>query len=534
MTDEIFDYIVVGGGSSGSVIASRLAEANATVLLLEAGGSDKRLDIIIPAGVASAYKKANWKYPAEPDPSRRDRPEAWMAGKVMGGSGSINSCVYVRGNRADYDGWARLGGKGWDYDSVLPSFKKIETWEGGENEFRGGSGPVSVCVQENRGEANQIYIQAAKQAGFAETPDYNGERQDGVALAQVNHRRGTRSQASREYLKRVAPKGLLTVRTKAFAHRVLLEGTTAVGVEYLHSGQLRQARARQEVILSAGSLASPKLLMLSGIGPRAHLGDHNIPVVLDLPGVGENLHEHAFLMQRYRTTLHTINKPRLSDGVGAIKDFALHGGGILAMTMVQVQVMAKTDASLSAPDVQLQFTPFAITRNVDENGMFDVQPAKELGFTASSTFVHTRYRGRVSLRASDPSVGPRIEMRLLGHPDDLRDTVRGAMLVHEIMAQPAMAEVTRGQFQPEADCKTHSDWIAYARDYAVPSYHPVGTCKMGVDDAAVVDPELRVRGIANLRVVDASIMPTVTTGNTNAPSMMIGERGADLVLGRDG
>ncbi|EIV90885.1 GMC family oxidoreductase [Frankia sp. QA3] len=532
MTDEVFDYVVVGGGSSGSVIASRLTEANAKVLLLEAGRSDRRLEILVPAGVAVAYKKANWKYPAEPDPSRRNRPEAWMAGRVMGGGGSINSCVYIRGNRADYDGWAQLGCKGWDYDSVLPAFKKIETWEGGENTFRGGSGPVSVCVQENRGEANQTYIKAARQAGYTETADYNGEQQEGIALAQVNHRRGTRSQSSREYIKRVASKKLLTVRTNAFAHRVLLEGTAAVGVEYRHQGELRRARARQEVILSAGTLASPKLLLQSGIGPRAHLEDHNIPVVLDLPGVGENLHEHAYLMQRYRTTMHTINKPRLSDGTKAVTDFALHGGGILAMTIVQVQVMARSDTSLASPDIQLQFTPFAITRNVDDRGMFDVQPARELGFTASSTFTHTRNRGRISLHGSDPTLGPRIEMQLLGHPDDLRDTVRGAMMVHEIMAQPAMAEITRGQFQPEADCVTEADWINYVRDYAVPSYHPVGSCKMGVDDAAVVDPALRVRGIANLRVVDASIMPNVTTGNTNAPSMMIGERGAELVLGR--
>jgi choline dehydrogenase len=532
MTDETFDYVVVGGGSAGSIVASRLAEAHAKVLLLEAGGSDKKLEILIPAGVAVAYKKANWKYPAEPDPSRRNRPEAWMAGKVMGGGGSINSCVYIRGNRADYDGWAAMGCKGWDYESVLPSFKQMETWAGGEDEFRGGSGPIAVCFQENHGEANQTYLKAAKQAGYAETPDYNGAVQDGATFAQVNHRRGTRSQSSREYIKRVAPKGFLTVRTKAFVHKVLLEGTTAVGVEYLHKGALCRARARQEVILSAGTLATPKLLLQSGIGPRAHLNEHNIPVALDLPGVGENLHEHAYLMQRYRTTLHTINKPKISDATGAIKDFALHGGGMMAMTIVQCQVMAKTDPSLASPDVQLQFTPFAITRNVDKNGMFDVQPAKELGFTASSTFLHTRNRGRVSLRSADPTVGPRIEMQLLADPEDLRDTVRGAKLVHEIMSQPAMAAVTRGQFQPESDCKTEADWIDYVRDYAVPSYHPVGSAKMGVDDAAVVDPELRVHGIANLRVVDASVMPTVTTGNTNAPTMMIAERGADLILGR--
>ncbi|MBB5161512.1 GMC family oxidoreductase [Mycobacterium sp. AZCC_0083] len=528
---ETFDYIVVGGGSSGSVVAARLAEGGADVLLLEAGGSDRRIDVRIPAAVGIAYQKVNWKYPAEPDPSRTGGPEAWMAGKVMGGGGSINSCVFVRGNRADYDGWAKQGCAGWDYDSVLPSFKRMETWEGGADEFRGNSGPISVNVQTNRGQANMAYLDACVQAGYQRNPDYNGAYQDGVALAQVNHRRGTRSQASREYLRRVAPKGKVTVRTESHVHRILLEGLTAVGVVYRHDGAVTQVRAREEVVLSAGSIGSPRLLQLSGIGSHAALSDANVETTLDLPGVGQNLQEHPYLMQRWRATIPTINKMRVETAAKGLVDYLRNGSGLLALTMVQVQCMARTEPGLEAPNLQLQFVPFAITRGVDENGMFNVQPAREQGFLASSTFLQPRARGSITLRDSSPESMPRIAHQFFSDPDDLRDCVRGLREVQRVMVQPAMTAITDGQLAPEAECRTAADWEQYVRQTVVPSYHPVGTCKMGIDDLAVVDPELRVHGIQNLRVADASVMPRITRGNTNAPSMMIGERAAELILG---
>ncbi|BBW99147.1 MULTISPECIES: GMC family oxidoreductase [Mycolicibacterium] len=528
---DTFDYVVVGGGSSGSVVAARLAQAGADVLLLEAGGSDRRIDVRIPAAVGIAYQKVNWKYPAEPDPTRTGNPEAWMAGKVMGGGGSINSCVFVRGNRADYDGWAKNGCTGWDYDSVLPAFKRMETWEGGPSELRGGSGPISVNVQTNRGQANMAYMKACLQAGYPSNPDYNGTSQDGVGLAQVNHRRGTRSQASREYLRRVAPKGKVTVRTHSYVYRIVLEGNRAVAVQYRHQGTVTQARAREEVVISAGSIGSPRLLQLSGIGPRSTLSDAAVETVMHLPGVGQNLHEHPYLMQRWRSKIATINKMRIGTAVEGIVDYVRNGSGLLAMTMVQVQCMARTDPGLESPDLQLQFVPFAITRAVDANGMFNVQKAKEQGFLSSSTFLRPRTRGSITLRGSAPDAMPRISYQFLADPDDLRDCVRGLREVQRVMAQPAMAEITDGQLEPEADCRTDTDWQQYVRRTVTPSYHPVGTCKMGIDDLAVVDPELRVHGTANLRVADASIMPTITTGNTNAPSMMIGERAAELILG---
>jgi choline dehydrogenase len=458
-----------------------------------------------------------------------------MAGKVLGGGGSINSCVFVRGNRADYDGWAKEGCTGWDYDSVLPAFRRMESWEGGADAYRGGSGPISVRVQRNRGQANMAYIAACEQAGYSRNADYNAADQDGVALAQVNHRRGFRSQASWEYLRRVAPKERISVLTKAVVHRVLLDNGKAVGVRYRHDGGARQAWARQEVVLSAGSLASPRLLMLSGIGPREELTAAGVEVLRELPGVGKNLHEHPYLMQRWAARgVHTYNKPRPAEVLKDLVAFARDGGGILALTMVQVQCMTKTDQSLSSPDLQLQFNPLAITRGVDANGMYNVQLAKEEGFLASSTFLKPRTRGSVGLRSSSPEDPPRISYQFLANPDDLRDVLRGLRAVQEIMSQPAMREITAGQLEPEASCRTDEDWERYVRTHVTPSYHPVGSCRMGIDDLAVVDPELRVHGVRNLRVVDASIMPTITTGNTNAPSMMIGERAAELVLADGG
>ena len=528
---EVYDYIVVGGGASGSVVASRLAEAGASVLLLEAGVTDRRLDVIVPGLVGSAYQKVNWKYPVEPDLSRIGAPEAQMAGKVLGGGGSINSCVYVRGNRADFDRWAELGCEGWSYNDVLPAFKKLESWEGGRDAYRGGDGPISVVVQRDHGVANRAFYEAAQQAGYPPAPDYNGAGQDGVSFVQVNMRRGRRSQASREYLARVAPANRVTIRTEAEAARILFEASRAVGVEYEHEGKLQQAFAGQEVILSAGAYGSPKLLKLSGIGPHAELERLGIEILADVPGVGENLHDHPVLMQRWLAKgVRTMNKMGPVASLRGLVDYVVRGAGFLAMTAVPMQVMAKSSPSLPSPDLQLCFCNFSISRETDESGMFNVQLTKEQGFFASSIFLHPRSRGSVTLRSASFHDFPIIDLRFFDHPEDLRDLLIGLHEVSRIMSQPAMKAITNGKMEPEASCKTDADWEGYARRMTHSAHHPVGTCKMGVDDMAVVDPKLRVRGVQGVRVADASIMPTITSGNTNAPAMMIGERAAEIIL----
>jgi choline dehydrogenase len=529
LNQETFDYVVIGAGSTGSVVASRLTQTGASVLVLEAGGTDRRPDVLIPALVSSAYKKANWKYPVEPDPTRTGEPDFWMAGKVLGGSGSINACVFVRGNRADYDGWAKLGCTGWDFDSVLPSFKRMEAWSRGEDEYRGGDGPIRVDLQSDRGAANMAFVEAAVQAGYRANPDYNGASQDGVALIQVNHRRGTRSQASREYLRHVARKRQLTVRARAMVHRVIFQSDQAIGVEYEHRGRLRRALVAKEVILSAGALASPKVLLLSGIGPSDQLTRFGIPIVSDCPGVGANLQEHAYLPQRWHAKIRTLNNLQASAALRGAFEYVAHGRGLLAMTVVPVHVIGRTDPSLAAPDLQLQFQPFTVERGTDRHGT--VRRGKDNGFQPASTLVRPRVRGYVGLRSASPEAPPLIDYHFLQNSEDLRDIVAGARELRRIMEQPAMARIAGDQFEPEKSCQSDDEWREYARRSVRGLSHPAGTCKMGVDDMAVVDPELRVRGVQGLRVADASIMPVVTTGNTNAPSMMIGERAAELILG---
>ena len=530
--EPLADYVVVGGGSAGSVVAGRLAEAGADVLLLEAGGTDRRPDVRLPAGAINVYRACNWSYVPEPDPSRGGAVEAWSSGKVLGGGGSINAMVFVRGNRADYDEWARLGCTGWDYDSVVPYFRRLETWEGGTDGYRGGSGPIHVGFHRMDHPANQVFVEAAEQAGHGFVADYNGAEQGGVGVVQVNQKRGTRSNAPRGYLRGLTHRGRLTIRTKAYAHRVIIEGDRAAGVEYLHKGQRRTARARREVILSAGALVSPKVLMLSGIGPGDELARFGIDVRHERPGVGANLQEHPGFMLRWHSKLRTVNEMGPGDAVSAIADYVRSGRGPLAATVFHVQVMHRTDPALPRPNVQILLANYATSRERGADGILKIKPAKQSGLMACALLVHPRTRGNILLRSTSPLDPPVIRHPLLGDPDDVADLLAGMEEARRIMDQPAAKEIVGELFDPEARCATHQDWEAQLRENVTYAYHHVGTCRMGSDDDAVVDPQLRVRGVEGLRVADASVMPTITTGNTNAVAMMIGEKAADLILGR--
>jgi choline dehydrogenase len=529
---DVADYVVVGGGAAGSVVAGRLAEAGADVVLLEAGGTDRRPDVLIPAGAINVYRSCNWSYVPEPDPSRNGAVEAWSSGRILGGGGSINAMVFVRGHRADYDEWAALGCEQWDYDSVLPYFKKLETWVGGPSAYRGGSGPIHVAYHGMDHPANAVFLEAAEQAGYEVLDDYNAATSEGAGVVQVNQKRGTRSNAPRGYLRGLVHPGRLTIRTKAYGHRVLFEGDRAVGVEYVHKGRRRTVRARQEVVLSAGALVSPKLLMLSGIGPSHELGRFGIAVRHDSPGVGANLQEHPGFMLRWHSRLRTINEMRPREALAAITDYARNGRGPFAATVFHAQVMHRTDPSLDRPNIQILLANYATSRERGADGILKIRPAKESGLMACALLVHPRVRGRILLRSSSPLDPPVIRHPLLADPDDVADLLAGMEEARRIMSQPAAKEIAGELFDPEGRCATRAEWETELRENVTYAYHHVGTCRMGTGDDCVIDPELRVRGVEALRVVDASIMPTITTGNTNAVAMMIGEKGADLILGR--
>ena len=521
----------MGAGSAGCVLANRLTDSGRhRVLLLEAGPEDRHPWIPFPLsyGKLISNPAVNWCFQSEPEAGTGHRPIPVPRGRVLGGSSSINGLVYVRGQPLDFDTWAQLGNRGWSYEDVLPLFRRIENYEHHTDEWRAAGGPVHVSEAVDESPLYDALFAAGESIGLPRNPDYNGERQEGMCKAQTNIRRGRRMSAAYCYLRPARSRANLTVRTDALVHRILLEGKRAVGVECDLGGRLQQMRADREVVLSAGAINSPRILELSGIGDPRVLARHGIDVRVPLPGVGENLIDHIAPRMAWRIKRRGMSYNERGRGPALLWQavrYLVSRRGILNMPSAPVVGFVRTRPDLETPDVQFHFSPWTFSspkvRKLD----------RDPGMTGTVYQLRPLSRGSVHLRSPDPRDRPEIRFNFLADPGDRRTTVDGMRFARRIVRAAPMRELIGAELRPGDDAQTDDELLDYARRKAETGYHPAGTCRMGPDPMAVVDAELRVHGIETLRVVDASIMPTLTSGNINAPAMMIGEKGADLILG---
>jgi choline dehydrogenase len=523
------DYVVVGAGSAGCVVASRLSETNASVILLEAGPTDWYPWIHIPAAMRKLLRNplVNWNYTTEPEQSSGGRPLDWPRGRTLGGTSSINGMLYVRGAPADFDGWAQMGARGWSYDEVLPFFRKAETYaQKGDPEVRGQSGPLKVEDYRTILPLTHHFVKAAQEAGFPFNPDLNGKQRYGVGYSQMTRRGRWRGSTAQTYLREAKGRPNLRVETDAQGGKLLFEGKRCAGVEFIRGGNTTQAKANREVIVCGGTVNSPHILQISGIGPAEHLKSLGIPVVHDLPGVGANLIDHYVIRLVHRVQgTRTVNElARFPGYLPEIPKFFLFGNGALTFGVTTAQVFADSREGLASPDLQLLFTPGST--NTLKFGQLDDKPA----MSCVVCVVKPDSRGTVMAQSADPFARPAIKPNYFTTHTDQLALLGGTKHVRRIFAQKALAPYSLGETSPGPDIRSDAELIEYARKFGNTLYHPVGTCKMGEDPRSVVNSRLKVHGIDGLRVIDASVMPTLTTGNTNAPTIMIGEKGAAMIL----
>jgi choline dehydrogenase len=524
-----FDYVIVGAGSAGCVLANRLsADGKNSVLLLEAGPKDTNLWIHVPLGYGKLFKEktVNWMYQTEPEPELGGRQVFQPRGKVLGGSSSINGLLYVRGQHEDYDRWRQRGNSGWGYDDVLPYFKKAENQQRGADDFHGVGGPLPVSDLGHPDPLSAAFIDAAAETGLPVNPDFNGASQEGAGFFQTTTRGGRRASTAVAYLRPAKSRSNLQVETAALAQRILFEGRRARAVEYRQGGVLRTASARKEILVSGGAYNSPQLLQLSGVGPAELLKQHGIDVVLDAPGVGNDLQDHlqVRLVTRcaQRVTLNDIlNHPVRRIMAGA--RYAAFRTGPLTIAAGTSGAFFKTNPRLASPDVQIHFLPFSTDKMGEKLHSFS-------GFSASVCQLRPESRGSLRIRSADPTAPPEIRINYLATETDRTAFVEGIKILRKILAAPALKPFVAEEVEPGPKISSDEEILNFCRQRGSTVYHPTSTCRMGNDPLAVVDQRLRVRGIEGLRVVDASIMPDLMSGNTNAPTIMIAEKASDMIL----